>query len=135
VVSGHGSTLGLDGWNVFVMHACRVSMCLLCMHVSGHCYNCVSMQGSMFLLLGCVCHEFMLVLYAFVMHVSVYMLLCMHCHGYSYACIVGQTCIVRPLYVVGVAKMEEEMQTIRTLNFGGKSRSSYMYCMFGMLVF
>ena len=27
-------------------------------------------------------------MYAFVMHVSVYMLLCMHCQGYHYACMV-----------------------------------------------
>jgi len=26
---------------VFVMHACRMYMCLLCMNGSGHCYNCV----------------------------------------------------------------------------------------------
>lgn len=43
VVSEHGSTLGLDGKNVFFMHACRLYMCLLCMHGSGHCYTCVSM--------------------------------------------------------------------------------------------
>ena len=44
----------------------------------------------------------MLVVYVLVMHVNVYMLLCMHCRGYSYPCIVGYTCIVRSLYVVGV---------------------------------
>ena len=54
------------------------------------------------LLLEFVCHECMSVVYAFVMHVSIYMSLCMNCHGYSYACIVGQTCIVRSLYVVCV---------------------------------
>ena len=57
------------------------------------------------LLLGCVSHECMPVVYAFVMHVSFYMLLCMHCHGYIYASIVGQTCIVRSLYVVCVIVM------------------------------
>jgi len=48
----------------------------------------------MLLLLGCVCHECMLIVYAFVMHVSIYMLLLMYFHGYDYACMVGQTCIV-----------------------------------------
>jgi len=33
------------------------------------------------LLLGCVSHECMSVVYAFVTHVNVYMSLCMHCHG------------------------------------------------------
>jgi len=43
VVSEHGSILGLDEWSVFVMHACRLYMCLLCMHGDGHFYNCVVM--------------------------------------------------------------------------------------------
>jgi len=43
VVSGHGSTLGLGGWNGFVMHARRMYMCLLCMHGGIHCYSCVDM--------------------------------------------------------------------------------------------
>jgi len=43
VVSEHGPPLGLDGWNVLVMHACRLYMCLLYMHGSGHCYSCVDM--------------------------------------------------------------------------------------------
>lgn len=46
------------------------------------------------LFLGCVCHECMLIVYAFVMYVSVYILLCMHFHGYGNACMVGRTCIV-----------------------------------------
>jgi len=52
------------------------------------------------LLLGCVCQECMSVVYAFVTHVSVYMLLCMHFHGHGYAFMVGQTCIVRSLYEI-----------------------------------
>ena len=56
-------------------------------------------------LLGCVCHECTPIVYAFVMHANVYMLLCMHWHGYIYACILGQTCIVRSLYVVCVIMM------------------------------
>jgi len=54
----------------------------------------------MMLLVGCVCHECMSVVYAFVMHFSVYMLLCMHRHGYSYVCIVGQTHILKSLYTI-----------------------------------
>jgi len=46
------------------------------------------------LFLGCVFHECMSVVYAFIIHVNVYMLLCMHCHGYGYACIVGEISIV-----------------------------------------
>ena len=93
VVLEHGSTFGLDGWNVVVMHAHRLYMCLLCIHGDGHFYNCVVMYKLMMLLLGCVCHQCMSVVYVFVMHVSVYMLLCMHCHGYGYACI-GHACIM-----------------------------------------
>jgi len=59
----------------------------------------------MMLLLGCVYHECMSVVYAFVMHVIVYMLLCMHFHGYIYVCILGKTCIVRSLYVFCVIVM------------------------------
>ena len=40
------------------------------------------------LLLGFICHECMLVVYAFVMHVNVYMFLCMYYHGYGYACMI-----------------------------------------------
>jgi len=47
MVSEHGSTFGLDGWNLFSMHARRLYMSLLCMHGSGHCYSCVSMQELM----------------------------------------------------------------------------------------
>ena len=54
----------------------------------------------MILLLECVFHECMLVVYAFVMHVNVCMMLCMHCCGYDYACMTGQTCIVRSLYAI-----------------------------------
>ena len=43
MVLEHGSTLGLDGQNLFAMHACRLYMCLLFMHGSGHCYSCVVM--------------------------------------------------------------------------------------------
>jgi len=43
VVLEHGSTLGLNGKNVFVMHGCKMYMCFLCTHGSGYCYNCVSM--------------------------------------------------------------------------------------------
>jgi len=80
----------------------------------------------MMLLLGCVCHECMSVVYAFVMHVDVYMLLCMHCHGYGFACIIVQRCIVMVIVVVlchhdvigfydanVLAEIEQEMQTIR----------------------
>ena len=89
MVLEHETILGLDGWNIFVMHACRLYMCLLCMHGSGHCYSCVSMYELLMLLLGCICHECMSLVYSFVMHVSVYMLLCMHCHGNGYASMVG----------------------------------------------
>lgn len=41
MVPEHSSTLGLDGLNVFVMHACRLYMCLMCMHGDGHYCNCV----------------------------------------------------------------------------------------------
>jgi len=41
-----------------------------------------------------------MVVYAFVMNVSVYMLLCMHCHGYGHASIASQVCIVRSLYAI-----------------------------------
>jgi len=85
---------------VFAMNACKLYMCLLCMHGSGHCYYCVSMYNLVMLLLGCVYHECMLVLYAFVMHLNVYMLLCMHCHAYGYECTVGKTCIMRSLYEI-----------------------------------
>lgn len=47
-----------------------------------------------------MCHHECIVVYEFFIHVSVYMLLCKHFHGYGYACIVGQTCIVRSLYVI-----------------------------------
>jgi len=39
------------------------------------------------------CHECMVV-YACVMHFSVYILLCMHCRGYGVTYIIGQRCIV-----------------------------------------
>ena len=66
-----------------------------------------------------------MVVYAFVMHVSVYMLLCRHCRGYGYACMVGQACIVRSLYALGhhdaigfydanvLVKIEQEMKIIK----------------------
>lgn len=78
------------------------------------------------LLLGCVFHECILVVYAFVMHVNVYTLLCMHCHGYGYACTVGQICVMRSLHIVYVimmllvcydvnmlVEMKQEMQIIK----------------------
>jgi len=37
VVSEHGSTLGLDGWNLFVIHS-EVIMCILCHHNIIGCY-------------------------------------------------------------------------------------------------
>ena len=54
---------------------------------------------------GCVCHECMLVVYAFFMQINVYTLLCMHCHGYGYACMVSQTCIVRSVYAISIIMM------------------------------
>ena len=52
------------------------------------------------LLLGCVCHECISIVYSFVMHVNVYMLLCMHCYGHGCACIVGKRYIVMVIVVV-----------------------------------
>lgn len=72
---------------LYCMHVGYI--CLLCMHGDGHCYNCVVMYKLIMLMLGCVFHECMLVVYEFVMHISVYMLLCMHCYGCGYAYIVG----------------------------------------------
>ena len=43
VASEHGSTLGLDGQNLFVMYARSMYMCLLCMHGGSHSYSSVSM--------------------------------------------------------------------------------------------
>jgi len=42
----------------------------------------------------------MLVVYAFLMHVNVYMLLCMNFHGHGYACIAGNRCIVIVIFMV-----------------------------------
>jgi len=57
------------------------------MNGGGHCHSFVDMYNLLLLLLGCVCHECMSVVCAFVTHVSVYMLLCMHCYGHDfYAC-------------------------------------------------
>ena len=72
MISEHGSTLGLDGWNVFFMHECSLYLCLLCMHGSGHFYSCVSMYALMFLLLGCLFHQCMPVVYAFFIHANGY---------------------------------------------------------------
>lgn len=62
MVSEHGSPLGLDGWNVFLMHKCQFHMCylylwsifLLCVHGGGHCCSCVSMWKMMSLFLDVV---------------------------------------------------------------------------------
>ena len=44
VVLDYGSSgLGVDGQNVFIMHACRIYVCLLCMHSGSHRYISVSM--------------------------------------------------------------------------------------------
>ena len=43
MVLEHGLTLGLDGWNVVLMHACRLYMFLICMHGDGHCCSCIIM--------------------------------------------------------------------------------------------
>ena len=51
-------------------------------------------------LLGCLFYECMLVVYAFLMHVNVYMLLCMNFHGHGYACIAGNICIVIVIFMV-----------------------------------
>jgi len=81
------------------------SILLMCIRGVSHGCSGVTMFKLMLLLLGCVCHDYMLVVYAFVMHVNVYMLLCMHCLRYIYACIVDQTCIVRSFYEVCVIMM------------------------------
>jgi len=85
VVPKHGSTLGLDGQNLFFMHACRLYMFLSCMHGSGHCCSCVVMWELIVLLLGSICHECMSIVYPFFMHDSVYRLLYVHFYGYCYA--------------------------------------------------
>lgn len=41
-----------------------------------------------------------IVIYVIVMHASVYVLLRMQCGSYGYACMVGEACIVRPLYEI-----------------------------------
>jgi len=105
VVSEHNSKLGLEGWNVFFMHTCRLYMLLLCMRGIFYCYSCVVMSRLTMWILGCACHECVSVVYAFVMHVNVYILLCMHYSGYGYACIVGQKCIVRSSYVIFIIMM------------------------------
>jgi len=46
-----GSTLELDRKNVFVMHACQLSKCSLCMHFDIHCYRCVIMKRFIMLML------------------------------------------------------------------------------------
>ena len=108
MVLEHGSPLGLDGRNVFVIHTCWLHMCslcfwfmcFLCMYGGGHCCRCDFMQNLMVLISECVHHECITVVYVFVMHVSVYILLCMHCHGYGYECMVGKICIVSSMYVI-----------------------------------
>jgi len=91
--------------------------CWSCIHISCICirYACSPCYCCIFMVLiivvvtspcegrWCCCgmfHHECMVVYAFVMHVSIYMLLCMHFHDYGYACMVGQTCIVRSLYVI-----------------------------------
>jgi len=90
----------MHAYQLHMCSLCLLNMFLLCIHGGGHCCRCVAMWKLMMLLLECVFHECMSIVYAFVMHVSVYSLLCMHCHGYGYACMVGQTCIVRSLYAI-----------------------------------
>ena len=85
MVSEHGSTLGLDGRNVFFMHTCQFHMCyvcwwimcLLCMHGGGHCCSYVAMWKLMVFVVGCDRHECM----------SVTLLLCMSVSICCYACI------------------------------------------------
>ena len=62
-------------------------------------------------------HHECMVVYAYVMHVSVYMLLCMHCFGYSRSCMhCGghyEVCVIMMLYVCYdvdmLVEMEQEM--------------------------
>ena len=52
-----------------------VEYVLVCMHGSGNFFCCVTMWKLMMLLLGCIGHEFMLLVYSFVMHVKVYIVM------------------------------------------------------------
>jgi len=53
-------------------------MLLLCMHGDGNCYSCVVLYRLMMWMLRCVCHEWMSVVYEFVMHVISWSWLCMY---------------------------------------------------------